>query len=686
MNLKNKITHKFISGLMIIALIAPTVFFTYKVKKTEAQFAAVVTDIVDSVPTVTKFVQDTLKTILESFLKTVARKLIDKMTQATIDWINSGFQGAPLFVQDPKGFFSNIIDQQLIGLINEIAYDPVKYPFGLNYSQNLINQAKNQFAQNAQYSLSAIYANDPAEIQRQQGDFGAGGWGGLLLNTQLMQNNFLGFNIMANEQSRQVTVAPGSKLETKVSQLAQGSGFLPQEVCPNNSNWDAAKLAAGPTPNKGPNGQVFPPTDAEVQAWNKLYGCDTTPQVGTPGRLAADSIMTAMGSKQRQGELGAALGNSLAAIFDTLTNKLFNMGLSAIGTGISGGKNATPPNPADTSLADFNIYGNTAATTPDTVPLGAENNPSLTPTNPHMTLTISSSDGTLYDPDSLKPFVNGIGSRFNSAETFTPGNYVVSIDPVPGYDIAYGQDCTNRADGGHITMLVNGTYSCHIYLNAKFFDTKEPEYVQVHLNVINDNYGTLTPDDVEFFLKAGPQDSRFGVQDTPYKYAAYGDDVVISTKRPDGYNVTYTGECNAQGVVNLVHDSSWFGHIFKCTMNLNDIPGWFQAKMAVNTVVVNDATKGGTLKPSDIQIMVDGKTQNTIPPVTTIVSGDTNEYIAGNPLVNKPPLPVQHTISGTPKAGYTVTFTGDCDADGNISLGHSANDSTSTCTMTYTQN
>ena len=683
MNLKNKITHKFLSGLMILALLVPSIFFAYQVKKAQAQFAAVVTDIVDSVPTVVKFVEDHVESILGNFLKAVARKLIDKMTQATVNWINGGFKGAPLFVQDPKGFFSNIIDSQLEGLIKQIAYDPVKFPFGKQYALNIINQAKGQFAQNAQYSLSQIYADDPNEIARQQNDFAAGGWGGLLLNTQLMQNNFLGFNIIANQHSHDITVGPDSNVQAKVTQLTQGNGFLSQEVCPNNPDWDADKLAAGPPPIDGPNGTTLAPGPALIANWNKVYGCDTTPQVVTPGKVAADSIMTALGSKQRQGELSAALGNSLAAVFDALTNKLFDAGLSKLGNLVAGNNNPTTPNPNNTSLADFNIYGNTQATSPDTVPLASNNNPSLTPTNPHMTLTISSSDGTMYDPDTLKPFVNGIGSKFNSAEEFTPGDYVVSIDPVPGYDIAYGQDCVNKPDGGHIHMDPNGTYSCHIYLNS-ISTTAEPEFVQAHVNVNNDNYGTLSADDVEVLMRSGSS-TIFATQDKPYKYAAYADDVLVSTKRPDGYTISYSGECNAQGAVNLVHNSSWYGHVFKCTINLDDIPGWFQAKMVINTTVVNDPNKGGKLQPSDIQIMVDGKTQTTIPPVTTILNGDTNLYVAGNPVDNKPPLPVKHLISGTPETGYTVSFNGACDDSGNVDLGHSPNDDSVTCNMIYTQ-
>lgn len=45
---------------------------------------------------------------LDAIVSTIGKLVIRKMTDSIVNWINSGFQGEPLFLSDPEGFFTDI--------------------------------------------------------------------------------------------------------------------------------------------------------------------------------------------------------------------------------------------------------------------------------------------------------------------------------------------------------------------------------------------------------------------------------------------------------------------------------------------------------------------------------------------------------------------------------------------------
>ena len=108
-------TIKFISALLIISIILPAVLFSAP-KKTSAQL--IVADPANiSVSTFNKvfsgitsgstviqtgqILKDALIELGKQLLKIAAKRLFAQMTQSTIDWINSGFHGSPLFLENP---------------------------------------------------------------------------------------------------------------------------------------------------------------------------------------------------------------------------------------------------------------------------------------------------------------------------------------------------------------------------------------------------------------------------------------------------------------------------------------------------------------------------------------------------------------------------------------------------------
>ena len=174
----NKKITKFISGFLILSIILPSVFFSAP-KKTEAflGFGDIVYDPTSYVPIWMQQVWGGMSAastsisawfdahkfaqwVLDNVLKRIAKALLAKMTQSIINWINSDFHGAPLFIQNPESFFKDIAKSEIRNLVDMIGYDSFRYPFGQQIALNIINSYKRQLADNAQYTLSKVI-NDP---------------------------------------------------------------------------------------------------------------------------------------------------------------------------------------------------------------------------------------------------------------------------------------------------------------------------------------------------------------------------------------------------------------------------------------------------------------------------------------------------------------------------------------------
>jgi len=396
---KNSRMVKFISSLLIIATIAPSILLS-KPKQAEAFGATWLTDIftgANVVPATVSAGQETTQTalklkdvakeIVKQIVMTIQRRLLAEMTKGMVNWINRGFHGSPLFLENPKSFFQDIAKYEVKTLIDTFGYDSRRFPFGRDFALNTINSYKRQLGDNAEYTLSRVI-NDPALLNNYRNDFDFGGWNGFLINTQYQQNNYIGFQLLATEELAgrlQGTVENNAqKVQTT---LDQGMGFLSPQTCADNGgNNEYNKIVANqfkrpsfkpvtkfdPTPmllecvDGGPNPPpyceaAFQGYQAEVQlyqerlakeraAWATKNTCKNLVAT-TPGSVVANQITNAMGSNFRQTELGAALGNSMSAIFDALLNQFLSKGLNALATT----KNPPKPPPDDWSYGGLTL-------------------------------------------------------------------------------------------------------------------------------------------------------------------------------------------------------------------------------------------------------------------------------------------------------------------------------------------
>ena len=188
--------------------------------------------------------------------------------------------------------------------------------------------------------------------------------------------------------------------------------------------------------------------------------------------------------------------------------------------------------------------------------------------------------------------------------------------------------------------------------------------VKVVKHVVNDNGGTAVAADWQLHLKNGANAEVAGSPqpgdesgDT-YTVAA-GAYTVSETGGPSGYVATFSGDCSASGAISVS-----VGQEKTCTITNNDVaPG-----LTVVKHVVND--DGGTAVAADWSLHVkSGANDVTGSPQAGDESGDTYTVAAGAYTVSE---------TGGP-SGYVATFSGDCDADGDVtvSVGQAK-----TCTIT----
>src|SRR4026209_1825975 len=157
---KNKT--KFISGILIILVLAPSVFFSapkqadafwgifdfgaffdwFTGANTSATAGSTAVSAGANTTEVALDWKEEARKILIEVAKSVARKALAEMTKSTVNWINSGFHGTPLFLENPDAFFQDIAKSEVKILINEFGYDPSRFPFGKAWALNAINSYK----------------------------------------------------------------------------------------------------------------------------------------------------------------------------------------------------------------------------------------------------------------------------------------------------------------------------------------------------------------------------------------------------------------------------------------------------------------------------------------------------------------------------------------------------------------
>ncbi len=319
--------------------------------------------------------------VLDKAAVMIANQILQKMTASIVKWINTGFQGSPAFITNPKGFFLDAADQitgeyldQVGGPLSRLC-SPFSFDLRLNLALNqstyttkrytctlgkIVNNSRNAIATAGQNSGVTI-SGDPngATLGNfMSGDFNQGGWEGFMAYSLEPQNNPIGADLMAR-----------SDLQSRISQkhaaintdLNRGQGFMSWEKCTDvtaqfqdpglggeslglsGAQSDALQQGSTKSMSAGgtsPGTALNRPTNVNVtqDQWGspKYNKCETQ----TPGSLIGGSLQRQLNVPADKLVLVKTISDSIDAILGALVNQMLTQGLGALskkGSGTSGG-------------------------------------------------------------------------------------------------------------------------------------------------------------------------------------------------------------------------------------------------------------------------------------------------------------------------------------------------------------
>ncbi|MBI5037147.1 MAG: DUF11 domain-containing protein [Candidatus Kerfeldbacteria bacterium] len=211
------------------------------------------------------------------------------------------------------------------------------------------------------------------------------------------------------------------------------------------------------------------------------------------------------------------------------------------------------------------------------------------------------------------------GNEAGTEVALNAGAYNVDENAFTGYAKTLGTDCSG-------TISVGETKYCTVTN-----DDIAPKLKLVK-TVINNNGGTKQVSDFPLFVNGN------SVTSGQWNTLTAGVEYIATETSDKGYQASiWGGDCSDNGTITLQPGDQKI-----CTITNDDI----QPKLTVTKIVTND--NGGTAVVSDFPLYVDQ---------TQVTSGVQNGFDAKSYIVSETSLP-----------GYTATISGDCDAQGNVTL------------------
>lgn len=129
---------------------------------------------------------------LDGITGCLVNKTIEGILHGTLDWVNRGFDGNPVFVDDPERFFGDIADYELGMLLNDISGGLLCSHIDVNLRVDIARNYSNQ-RYGGNYGRRCTLSDITENVQAfADGDFSQGGWDSWLAYTQNPYNNYYG--------------------------------------------------------------------------------------------------------------------------------------------------------------------------------------------------------------------------------------------------------------------------------------------------------------------------------------------------------------------------------------------------------------------------------------------------------------------------------------------------------------
>ncbi|MDE1924997.1 MAG: hypothetical protein KGH79_02350 [Patescibacteria group bacterium] len=243
---------------------------------------------------------------LGCIVNVIAKATAQQITVSVVNWINSGFNGQPAFVNNFQQFFTNVADLAAGQFIQGSGLAFLCSPFQLQIKIAIAKAYANRGAQSC--TLSRVI-NDINGFMN--GNFAQGGWQGFVSFTTVPTNNPYG--AFAYAQAGLAT-AQSTALQNASNNVTPG-GFLALQALNCNGQTTINPLA-GQNPQAALAGNVVP------------AGCK--PTITTPGNVIASTLNGTILTQQTQLSLANDLDQIITALTTQLATRVLQNGLTSL--------------------------------------------------------------------------------------------------------------------------------------------------------------------------------------------------------------------------------------------------------------------------------------------------------------------------------------------------------------------
>ena len=328
---------KIISFTLILSIIFS--YLTFPVNKANATMVTDLGNIFQStISAISNVAQEALdlsdnykEMVLDPMVNGLAKMIVQQITASIVQWINSGFEGSPSFMQDPGSFFLDIADQATGRFITGDILKSMCSPFSINIKLALLLTYRPRTLKRYTCTIGTIIKNSKNAIKNASingftaGDFKQGGWPAFVSLTTEPQNNIYGSYLQAKYD---LAVQIADQKDKKNDEINRGRGFLSWRDPKCKKEIAAAKKIEAQNNSavydpktdtyiNNPSGSISS-TGGEVTSKASMSPDDCPIQ--TPGSVIAGALDKQLGSGTDQLNLADEFGEIVNALFAQLVS------------------------------------------------------------------------------------------------------------------------------------------------------------------------------------------------------------------------------------------------------------------------------------------------------------------------------------------------------------------------------
>ncbi|HEY9583869.1 MAG TPA: hypothetical protein VJI66_02825 [Candidatus Paceibacterota bacterium] len=304
--------------------------------------------------------------VLDGLGMMLAKQIIRQLTASVVNWINSGFEGSPSFVQNPGAFFLDTADQITGDFLSKVGGPLVELcsPFSIDIRIALAFKYHPNVQKKYACTLGTIIKNSKVAVENASingftaGDFRQGGWPAFVSLTTEPQNNIYGAYLQAESE---LSWRVAQKKEEQRDELGAGKGFLSwrDPKCKKGIR-DAKKAEAesngaiynakNDTYEINPASGIAPGSGETVSLAGKS---ELDCPIETPGSTIVSALEANVNGPLHELQLADELNEIVNALFAQLATQILQKGLGGVSKKDSSGKSYL-----DKTISEINAENN----------------------------------------------------------------------------------------------------------------------------------------------------------------------------------------------------------------------------------------------------------------------------------------------------------------------------------------